>query len=667
MVITTANDDNQKTHYLLKRKSKVDSDVFSKLSESDLNLIKAKNPFIKLLSGQELDSNVDLRYQLYDIIWQNQLEKINDILEGVNTTLFDQLNKFIHESIGTKLPIAYLQLSSNIANNIRILSQFNDYLSQKNTDSNYKFITLSSKYCANIKLSIREIVRQFVDDSSIMMGRQNYDISIVQDWYELQTEPVNIIITIQDTNSISSQVLNQIIKIINSKKNLKIKLIFGLSCSNISNWINNNINSDLKLLIQNFKFKSLDNSNLGFKILDSLFLTFKNEGELPLFLLDSNLSSILLNRFENSNNSIDTLISQIKLCYMIHFYQSPLSVLIESSFDLHDSKHKVYLSSLKNLESFKKFIELELYNKNYNRIKDCLNNYIPLIEEFNNGHLQFNKYKLTLINLINIIDIIQQVLGIEYKPKFTLYDLIINGKFLNSKYLSSIFKKLKETNHINQIINHIHFFLQSYQISIQINDDQTGENIVDTSLNNFVDSLPNISLGEDFFTSFQSYLNNDLLFKSIDGYLFHEIFTLNGGKLNQSTKLPENVENLMINLARPNYRLTIEQSLDNPKIYFKHEMISSENHSVYPTLTQLFSIYKNAPVNINIYDFFTTFKYSLNKLEIEKCLDQTFDEEEWNKVTYSWFIQNCHELMMLGFLKEKPKGDVLEKSTWIGV
>lgn len=681
-VRSSYDEDNQKTHYTITRnKKKLKGDVSTfQTSYNQLTgntgdgkqLIIPGNPFIKLFNGLESSENLQLRFDLYELIWQHQYLKIQNILNHVNLDLFESLARFIHQEGNTdKLEVGFLQLSSNIANNVRILSQFNQYIKENNANHKYKFITLSSKYCHNIKLGLREIVRQFLDDdqsgTDISQGRLNYDMDIVQDWYELQNEPIQIVLTIQDTNSINNQILNQLFKIIYSyKSSIPFKLILGISSNNVSNWINDNINQDTKILMANYKFKALDNSNLGFKILDELFLKFNSDCELPLFLLDSKLSSILLTRFENANNSIDMLISQIKLCYMIHFYQSPISILLENSF-WHEQPHDLYLASLRKLPSFKKFVEFELYNNQHQQVVKLLQDNQAIVDQFHHAKVQFNRYKLVLINVINIIDVIQRDLDVVQEPKFTIYDLIVNGKFLNSLYLASIFKGIQSSWSFDNIKTNLNRLIENYQIFSEINDDQTGEIHHDVYLQKFVEEIRNIQQGDAFLTAFQSYLNQELLFKSIDQYLFHEIFTLDGGDVHKTSKLPENLENLMINLIRPNLRLTIEQGLDNPAIYFKNELISVENYQIYPTLPQLFSIYKQAPVNINIYDFFTTFQYSLNKQAIEKKLNQQFDESNWNRITYAWFIQNCHELMLMGFLKEKPKGDVLEKSTWIGV
>jgi origin recognition complex subunit 3 len=731
---SSANDDNQKTHYFIdtKRKktgkSSVFDTIFNCLSENDSKqLIHRSHPFVTLLNGKEPEEHVQLRYDLYDTIWNYQLNKIQIILNQVNVELFQQLNEFIHKQakdhLASKLAIGFLQLSSNTANNLRILSQFNQYIVSTNKQHKYKIINLSSKYCSNIKMASREIIRQFLDSSydsikiedeyeqeepvesddeleaeedekttgekddetttlgedDLIQGRVNFDMDIVEDWYKRQKQSIKVILVIQDSNSVSNLVLNQIIKLIHSYcQTIPFKVIMGLSTNNISNWINNNFNSEIRMLTNGFKFKCMDNSNLGFRILDDLFLTYnREENHLPLFLLDSKLSTILLNRFENSNNSIDALISQIKLCYMIHFYQSPLSVLIENTIDIDIKENSQYLDAIKKLPSFKKHIEYELYNEDKNnetgyaeKIVDLLSKDEVIISKFYQSKWNFNQYKQIIINVINIIDDLQEILDIvSFQPKFTVYDLIINGKFLNSGLLNSIFKAIGELTDIQivKLIENLTYLIQNGKLVIDVEDDQTGEPIVDTNLQQFIKMLPEVKHNKDFIKHLQHYLNSEYLFKSIDQYLFHEIFTLKGGELHQTTKLPENIENIMINLIRPNLRLSIEQGLDNANSYLKNELITTHKFKVQPTLTELFKVYKEAPVTINIYDFYTTFRQSLNKPEIENAIQQQFDESEWNKVTYGWFIQNCFELMMMGFLKEKPKGDVLEKSTWIGV
>lgn len=122
------------------------------------------------------------------------------------------------------------------------------------------------------------------DEDMDYEGRINYDFDIVEDWClkQFSREKGNqntssrLIIILQDTDSISNQVLNQLIKLIHSYSNkLPIKLIMGLSSSNVTNWINNNLSNELRILINGFKFNSIDTKLLGFKLIDEAFFKLR--------------------------------------------------------------------------------------------------------------------------------------------------------------------------------------------------------------------------------------------------------------------------------------------------------------------------------------------------------------------------------------------------------
>lgn len=637
---------NQKTHYFLTPKR-------SRANSSP------DCPFIPI--GSETDTAVQLRYQSYSKLWSNQQSKIEDILNNANNDLFTNLSSFIQsEGISNlsrrtfhsqeKLSVAFLQLSSNTANNLRILQEFSEYLTTTSHEKVSKFpqmrvksetslldgddqepllphgsddeaqetllprgikdedqepllprerddetqayisespnyrtepvelearfahtnriINLNSKSCSNIKSSLRDMVRQYLEadgeTNADSNGYVNYDLDIIKD--KLAQNPIpnlRIIMIIQDTNSINNHVLNQLIRILHSYSNLPLRIIFGISSNNISNWINSNLSNDNRILISGLKFRSNDNKTLGYKIINELFL--KEDS----YLVSPTLVTILLDRFENSNNSIDSLVSEVKLCYMVHFYGNPMAAISE-----YEVIPKNLVSALRKIPSFKVYIEKEIFlnTPNKGHLQQLLTNDDSLLAFFSQRKKEIHDYKL---------DVLESVESSTSKSrKFEIYKDIVNGK---------------------------------------------------------VEPLP-----------------------PINSFTFHELFSLNGGQFNHSTPIfSENYSNLMIKLVRPSLRSTLELALDDSTGYLQSARTTAAEKFSPPTLNVLFRVYKEAPVLINIYDFFLAFKLSLERV--------TEDDEEWDKMLYCWFIQNCYELVMLGLLKEKPKGDYLEKAVWKGV
>lgn len=106
-------------------------------------------------------------------------------------------------------------MTTNTANNLRILQEFYQYI-QRKSDYDYKLITLNSKHFTyNIKATLREVVKQFYDTCQIVeeMHRLNYDLDAIDDWFdEERLYNSRLVLVLEDTNLINNQLLNQLLK-----------------------------------------------------------------------------------------------------------------------------------------------------------------------------------------------------------------------------------------------------------------------------------------------------------------------------------------------------------------------------------------------------------------------------------------------------------------------
>lgn len=674
------------------------------------------SPFRPLVGESALDAAH--RYTLYERVWAHQLAAIERILNCANTQLFAHLLRYLRGGVSPKLDVAFLGLSSNTANNVRILDEFDAYVAASAECAHVRIVRLTSKTCHNIKVAVREVVKQVlegptrdisaeedvkqedsdedVEDEDEVEGdggRISYDLEIVEDWvdaYKKRTrcgDRLRIAIFLDDSNGFANDVINQLVQVfcVHSQRT-PIKLVMCLSTKNATDWVNRNLTSKLRNSIEGARLEAKDNRDIGYQVIDDILLQNEITATNPL-LLDAQLSLIILSRFENSNNSIDSLITELKLSYMIHFYQLPLAALVDPDY-VPKAFHNV---ALRRLPSFKTHIEylLHLYTEQDDAsqkqtIIDLLEDDDMLHKLLLKAKMTFQEYQNCVMNAVNIA----HYLGRGKKHKFQIYKLVTNNQLVNSVFLSDLLKAVKNFTQLE--IDEFTAFISGPVIK------ESLASCTDEYVQKLKAQVQALERSPEASSSLVTYItdylhSNKNLNMKISDNLFNEVLTINGGsseldELKPRVSIEENYRNLMINLIRPQQREVIEGGLDEPQRYLNNALVAAKVDSdtsrlVGPALSKLHHIYKDAPVNINLHDFHIAFKQTLHRGEVIKELrlglagsqDQKLfslvdqmetDEHVWDKVVYAWFVQSCFELHFLGFVKEKSKGDYVEKMIW---
>lgn len=557
-------------------------------------------PFTLLLNSTESESRALDRFKQYDNLIHNIMTRIEEIIQQANNSIFRDLLRFIkqkpHRSLAVglliqpvkKIPVGYLLLTSNTANNSRILHEFYNVIK----DEPIKLVTINHKQAANTLKSIIKVIGKQLeaglsDDQRECYNKQPYDIDFISRW-SITNKLKEIIIVFEEADSIDLQVLNQFLQILCTKSAIPMKLLFGVNASKTGNWINNNINSEFRTFFENYKFSTTDNETLFLNILDEIVI---KQG----LLIDATSVDIILTRFFNSNKSIDALINEIKVLLLIFFYSNSYSIFIDKKPLLSD------VPILKRLPSFKQFIELELYNhklgyNDSNELVSLLTDDSSLLEKFNQIQEEAISFKKMLKSSFE---------NIELEDRMKVYKLLLEGK---------------RQSHI----------IQKY-----------------------------------------STVLNDIMKSNFNGKsLFNEVFIISVNP-SQQTILSENTSNLMLDLLRPKIRDRLGNNLTDASPYLNE-------YDIQPIITKLFILLNEAPSTMNHYEFFMAFKQSLDKSRILKELREQItkesllkiidevsnDDKEWNKMVYCWFLQVCHEFLMMGLIKEKPRGDHFEKNFW---
>lgn len=718
------NHDFQKTHYFLERNPKkpkqyeVDYSFFNSTfygadANNGIQELTTTSYFPRLLKNKEPLENVTLRQKLFEEIWESQSTTITSNLNDTNTDVYNRLYEYITSPDNNdikKLSVGFLLLGSNTANNIRVLSEFKSFCKNRaaETKESVQIVQLEAKSCQNIKSALREVVRQFFllvrdntvskdeedineitelneadpveedddddDENSRGNGRVNYDFDIVEEY--LRGRPnVKLVVVIQDTDSMISLVLHQIIKLLYSyiDRLPHIKLLLGVSSSDISQWINTTLNNQTRTIIRGAKFKTNDNQKVIFTIADNLFLRNHFYDPMSPLMLDPHLTAILYDRMSNADNSIDTFVQELKLCYMIYFYQNPLAVFNDINFNTDSLEiPQIYFETFKKLPSFKRYIEQKVfeYKKSNNQsIKEEVLFLLDLPEAVKKllkiSRLQYLKFKLRVINACNILYGLLK----HKREKLEVYKMILNNEVLDLFMDSQHHFKNSDVN-MCYVPEHV---ISNYESDFGTISDENAALFVDRIENQTGNTL---DIVQSYITQVSEY------YKDFHNSVFHENWFLTGfGYSTDDMKkvklmsLDENYENLMINLSRPNLRMALETGLSTPSLYLGNALIENylrakgTNRSKVKTpISQLFHIYKDAPVTINIYDMYTAFKYSYNRKDVLQELGlEELSDNKYEKLMFSWFSQSCFEMTQMGFLKEKPKADYLEKAIWRGV
>lgn len=687
--MSLGDDDAQKAFYTVKRRKTGQLELSNTYLFGDLLHKQLLSSFIPHFAGKELVNHVEKRRQLYESIWLEQKQRMEDILSNSYDGLLSNLESYMTESLNFdgKLPVAFTLLGTNSANNLRILGELSLRLASA-TAIHLRVIALNSKNSGNIKSTLREINRQLLahkttkdteeddDDFGDKEGRMAHDFEIAQDWCldymkhegstNISTTKLRLVIIIQDADSLHTQVLNQIINVLHIyARSIPVKLVLGLSSNEVRDWINGNISTQLRLAIKGTKFKTQDNKQLAYKILETLFMVPQNSN---LLILDSRLAAVILNRFERANNSLDSLMAEIKLCYMTYFYHLPLSILADPSF-VPEANH---ITLLRELPSFKLHIErlVEEYNDCDDHEKhQSLRNSID-------GLLSTNKEILLLVqtskkdlsnyhrHTVDNVHLIQSCYG-------------RSKKFLNLEWYKAILSGgLATSIPFTDLKDHL-LSLSSTEVS-----DICGQ----LNLNNTMKlDVHAINTAQDLHDMIENHIK-ELDTELLTSKLFNEVWILAGGFSEYdsvaSPYIEESYENVVLRLLRPPLRRSLEDALEGLSDY-----LDCTSNEVTPIASHLFNVYRDAPVSINVYDFFCAFKQSLPKETLLRTMraqlnesplknhDQSLsaigdvenNDAAWDKMVFSWFLHASHEFVLLGLLKERSKVDFFEKGIWIGL
>lgn len=616
--------DAQRTHYIARPKYSYNDFA----SENDrLNTI----PFVRLLDGFEQDVAVLKRWELYNSLYSNFHQKVDDIVNNIATDLIEEVMNVLRD-----IPGKDYNYGKPCFNTLFLLgsdSSLTVELPNDNPDVLDVVIELTPKESPNVRMMLRRSMFKLVQTADtylfnksvkkekvgsideemkqmeIASDKITYDLTLLENFYDLFGKKLNLVFNFKDVDSMGAVVLDDFVELLNTalkNEHVCISLIFNIN-TNLSNFVKNFRQSTIRLLRR--KYHKIDvSSNKGFKYGNRIFQSFLDTVDGKLNLSDRFVEFLIEKMSNNSNHNLQLMTKILDYALMSYFYENPFSVYIDPvNIDYLDDH---YLSKLVRCPTFMFFVEgLIKENTSSSEI-------LALMDNTDNSLVNFFVEFLVRENPINghakyVATFLEQELGIKNYSLIELYYNLLQGN------LATYLAKWKPC---------------------------------------------------------QSYIA-ELDFEPVDT-MFQELFTLDhsNGSLSQSLfpLYRTNLENNLLNWEQVMPVNETKQQQESP-------VIRRLNEATSPIACHLFKLYREANQHINTYDFYTVFKETLPKSEVMSYLEEVSASENklkemlqkpdaYDKIALILFMQALFDFELIGLIKPAGKGyDLLEKCIWRGL
>ncbi|XP_065767682.1 origin recognition complex subunit 3 isoform X3 [Muntiacus reevesi] len=350
--------------------------------------------------GKNASEDSKLRFESYQLIWQQMKSETERLQEELNKNLFDSLIEFLQTSHSglrknsndwscqiklREIPTAALVLGVNVTDHDLTLRSLTEVL--QNNVTPY-VVSLQAKDCPDMKHFLQKLVSQLMDckvdvhskekeSDRVTQKNVHYSMDCLSAWYMsvTQADPTMlrkrrtsswqgqsppVVLILKDMESFATKVLQDFI-IISSQHlhEFPLILIFGIATSPVV--IHRLLPHAVSSLLCIELFQSLSCKDHLTTVLDKLLLTT----QFP-FKLSEKVLQTLTNIFLYHDFSIQNFIKGLQLSLLEHFYSQPLSVLC---CNLPEAKRRIrFLSAnqcenIRRLPSFRRYVEKQSSEK----------------------------------------------------------------------------------------------------------------------------------------------------------------------------------------------------------------------------------------------------------------------------------------------------------------
>ncbi|XP_016866124.1 origin recognition complex subunit 3 isoform X6 [Homo sapiens] len=640
--------------------------------------------------GKNEPEDSKLRFETYQLIWQQMKSENERLQEELNKNLFDNLIEFLQKShsgfqknsrdLGgqiklREIPTAALVLGVNVTDHDLTFGSLTEAL--QNNVTPY-VVSLQAKDCPDMKHFLQKLISQLMDccvdikskeeeSVHVTQRKTHYSMDSLSSWYMTVTQKTDpkmlskkrttssqwqsppVVVILKDMESFATKVLQDFI-IISSQHlhEFPLILIFGIATSPI--------------IIHR--------------------------------LLPHAVSSLLCIELFQSLSCKEHLTTVLdKLSLLEHFYSQPLSVLC---CNLPEAKRRInFLSNnqcenIRRLPSFRRYVEkqasekqvalltnerylkeetqlllenLHVYHMNYFLVLRCLHKFTSSLPKYPLGR-QIRELYCTCLEK-NIWD------SEEYASVLQLLRMLAKDELMT--ILEKCFKVFKSycENHLGSTAKRIEEFLAQFQSLDETKEEEDAsgsqpKGLQKTDLYHLQKSLLEMKelRRSKKQTKFEVLRENVVNFIDclVREYLLppetqplHEVVYFSAAHA-----LREHLN------AAP--RIALHTALNNPYYYLKNEALKSEEGcipNIAPDICIAYKLHLECSRLINLVDWSEAFATVVTAAE--KMDANSATSEEMNEIIHARFIRAVSELELLGFIKPtKQKTDHVARLTWGG-
>ncbi|XP_069454403.1 origin recognition complex subunit 3 isoform X3 [Ovis canadensis] len=679
--------------------------------------------------GKNTSEDSKLRFETYQLIWQQMKSETERLQEELNKNLFDSLIEFLQTSHSglwknsedwsceiklREIPTAALILGVNVTDHDLTLRSLTEVL--QNNVTPY-VVSLQAKDCPDMKHFLQKLVSQLMDCKVDVQSKEKESVQVIQKnvhysmdslsaWYMsvTQTDPKMprkkrtfssqwqsppVVLILKDMESFTTKVLQDFI-IISSQHlhEFPLILIFGIATSPVV--IHRLLPHAVSSLLCIELFQSLSCKEHLTTVLDKLLLTT----QFP-FKLSEKVLQILTNIFLYHDFSIQNFIKGLQLSLLEHFYSQPLSVLC---CNLPEAKRRTHFLSanqcenIRRLPSFRRYVEkqssqkqvalltsdrslkeetqsllenLHVYHTNYFLVLRCLHQFTSSLPKYPLGRQIRELYCMCLEK--NIWD------SEEYASVLQLLRLLAKDELM--AMLQNCFKVFQSSSakELGNTAKKIEEFLAQFQsLDAETKEEEDtsqlqSKGLQKTDLYHLQKSL--LEMKELRSTSKRQTkfeVLREQVVSFVDSLVREYLLPPDTQPLHETLYF-SSAHTLRQHLnAAP--RIALHTALNNPYYYLKNEALRSEEGcipNVAPDICIAYKLHLECSRLINLVDWSEAFATVVTAAE--KMDANSVTSEERNEVIHARFIRAVSELELLGFIKPtKQKTDHVARLTWGG-
>ncbi|XP_053447804.1 origin recognition complex subunit 3 isoform X5 [Nycticebus coucang] len=613
--------------------------------------------------GRNASEDSKLRFETYQLIWQQMKSETERLQDELNKNLFDNLIEFLRKShcgvqknsrdLGCQIklreiPTAALTLGVNVTDHDLTFRSLTEALQDNVTPY---VVSLQAKDCPDMKHFLQKLFSQLVDCFAVVKSKEEESVQVTQkkthcsmdslcSWYKTVTQKTDpemprkkrtttsqwqsppVVLVLKDMESFTTRVLQDFIVI--SSQHLHefpLILIFGIATSPII--IHRLLPHAVSSLLCIELFQSLSCKEHLTTVLDKLLLTT----QFP-FKISEKVLQVLTNIFLYHDFSIQNFIKGLQ----------------EETQSLLGNLH--------------------IYHMNYFLVLRCLHKFTSSLPKYPLGRQIRELYCMCLEKNIwdseEYVSALQLLRMLAKDELMTILQNCINIFKSSEKYLGSTAKRLEE-------------FLaqfQSLDADAKEEEDASGSEprgLQKTDLYHLQKSLLEM---KELRTRSKKQTKFEILREKVVNFIdclvreylpppetqpLHEALYFSAAHT-----LREHLN------AAP--RIALHTALNNPYYYLKNEALKSEEGCIPNTAPDICIAYKlhlECGRLINLVDWseaFATVVTAAEKMDANSTIS-----EEMNEIIHARFIRAVSELELLGFIKPtKQKTDHVARLTWGG-